>query len=310
MGNHDTMLTSRPLSGTSAERGRQVGSDRAEEFLRRHPWLVTLGRIGWVAKGAVYVLTGVLALNVGIDRFGGAAEGEEANQTGAISKIAQQPFGAALLVVLALGLFVFAAWRLACLLVPAENEASAWLSRIGFAASAIVYAVLGASAVSLARSPGDGSSNGSGEDARIERITADVLGWPAGRFLVGLGALVVLAIGIGFVWHGVTGRFEKQLEHRRVGPFSWRAVRAFGIAGWVGRGAMMGLIGWFVLRAAVTYDASEARGLDDSLRRVADHPLGQAMVLVVAVGLLVYGVFCLVSAPIVKLVAGDDRRAA
>lgn len=288
----------------------KVGSDTAEAFLHRHPWVVTVGRVGWIAKGAVYVLTGVLALKVGVDRFGGPGDGEEANQTGAISAVARQGFGPVLLGLLALGLFAFAAWRLACVLLPADNEAAAWLTRVGFAASALVYAGLGVSAMSLAWSPGSAESNDGGEDAKVERLTADVLGWPAGRVLVALVALTVIGIGIGFVWHGVTGRFERQLERRRVGPLPWRTVRALGVAGWVGRGAMMGLIGWFVLRAAVTYEASEARGLDDSLRRVADHPLGQAMVLVVSVGLLVYGAFCLVSAPIVKLVAGDDRHAA
>jgi hypothetical protein len=288
----------------------EVGSNQAEAFVRRHPWVITFGRVGWVAKGVVYTLTGLLALKVGTDQIGGSQDSEEANQSGAISEIAQQPYGQALLWLLALGLFVYVAWRLVTVALPAENDGKAWLNRIGYTVSAIVYVALGVSAVSLAQNPGKAGETGDREDAKVEQFTADVLGWTGGRLLVGLAALIVIGIGVAFAWKGIGGSFAKQVEHRPVGPFSWKVIHAMGVVGWVGRGAMMGLIGWFVLRAAVEFDASEAHGLDESLRRVSDSTLGTALVLVVAVGLIVYGAFCLVTVPTVKLVASDDRTAA
>jgi hypothetical protein len=287
-----------------------VGSDGAEAFVRRHPWVVTFGRVGWVAKGVVYALTGVLALKVGTDQIGGAQDSDEANQSGAISKIAQQQYGPALLVLLALGLFVYATWRVVTVLLPAENDGKAWLNRVGYTISAIVYVALGLVAVSLARNPGKAGEAEEREDAKVEQLTADVLGWTGGRYIVGLMALIVIGVGVAFAWKGLGGSFAKQVEHRGVGPFSWRAIHAMGVVGWVGRGAMMGLIGWFVLRAAIEFDASEAHGLDESLRRVSDSALGSVLVLVVAVGLLVYGAFCVITVPTVKLVASDDRTTA
>ena len=302
-----TPLAARPTHGTS--RGG-AGSHDAEAYVRRHPSLITLGRIGWVAKGVVYALTGVLALKVGFDQFGGAQDGEEANQSGAISKIAQQQFGPALLWLLAIGLLVYVAWRVVTILLPAENSAKAWVTRIGYGVSAAVYVALALSAISLARNPGGAGSTEGREDAKVEQFTADVLGWTGGRYLVGAIGLVVLGIGAAFAWKGLSGDFAKQVENRRVGPFSWSLIHKLGVIGWVGRGAMMGLIGWFVLRAAIEFDASEAHGLDESLRRVADSTVGQIVVLVVGVGLLVYGAFCLITSPSVKLVASDDRPAA
>lgn len=300
----NTSLKAQPSGGWAQG---DVGSDTAGAFVRRHPELVTLGRIGWVAKGIVYALTGVLAITIATNRFGGT-EGE-ANQTGAISKIAQQQYGPTLLWLLAIGLFVYSAWRLVTVALPADNDAKAWVTRIGYAVSAIVYVALGFTAISIARNPGKAGEAQQREDAKVEQLTADVLGWTGGRWLVGLVGLVVLGIGVAFAWKGIGGSFAKQVENRSVGPVPWHVIKKMGVVGWIGRGAMMGLIGWFVLRAAIEFDPSEAHGLDESLRRVADEPLGTALVLVVAIGLLVYGAFCLVTAPSVKLLAGDDKAA-
>lgn len=286
--------------------GSDIGSETAEAFVRRHPELVTFGRVGWVAKGVVYALMGLLALTLATNRFGGADD-EEANQTGAISKIAQQQYGPLLLWLLAIGLFVYSAWRLVTVALPAGTKGKAWINRVGYTVSALLYAFLGFTAISIARDPGTAGTADQREDAKVEQMTADVLGWTGGRYLVGFAGLVVLGIGAAFAWKGIGGSFAKQVERRRVGPFSWNLIEKMGVVGWIGRGAMMGLIGWFVLRAAIEYDASEAQGLDESLRRVADEPLGTALVLVVAVGLFVYGAFCLVTVPSVKLVASDDE---
>jgi len=288
-----------------------LGSDGAAAFVRRHRWVVTLGRVGWVAKGVVYALTGVLALTLATDYIGATHDSDEANQTGAVSKVAQQPFGTTLLWLLAIGLFIYAAWRIVTVVLPADNDTAAWLNRIGYTVSAIVYIGLALTAISLARQPGTAASETSQqEDATIEQFTADVLGWSGGRLLVGVLGLVVIAIGFVFAWKGISASFTKHLEKRSVGPFDWEVVKAMGRIGWVGRGVMMALIGWFLLRAAVQFDATEARGLDDSLRRVADSSVGVILVLVVAVGLLVYGAFCIITASSVKLVASDDRATA
>src|SRR5690606_21373843 len=116
--------------------------------------------------------------------------------------------------------FVYVAWRLVSVALPAESDGKAWLNRVGYTVSAIVYVALGVSAVSLARNPGKAGETGQSEDAKVERFTADVLGWTGGRLLVGLAALVVIGIGVAFAWKGIGGSFAKQVAHRPVGPFS------------------------------------------------------------------------------------------
>jgi hypothetical protein len=302
-------MTTPTLTHRGPSHDGRVGSDTAEAFLHRHPWVVGVGRVGWFAKGVVYALTGVLAMTVVADPFD--VSGGEANQTGAIAKIAQQPFGELLLWAMAIGLFVYAAWRLVTIALPADTDGHAILKRVGYAVSAFVYVVLGITAISLARQPGSsGDATTEGEDSRIGTFTADLMSRSGGRWLVGLIGLVVIGIGVYFFVKAVTRKFEQELEHRSVGPFSWEAIRTMGFVGWIGRAAMMGLIGVFLVRAAVQFDPNEARGLDDSLRRVADHSFGVVLVFVVAVGLILYGAFCMITAPTQKLIATDDRTVA
>lgn len=286
-----------------------VGSDRLEEFVDSHPGLVKIARVGWAAKGVVYLLTGLLAFTVAADPFGesGSSNGE-ADPTGAVATIAEQPFGEVLLWALAAGLFLYAAWRLMTVVLPADLDAHAVLRRVGYTVSAATYVVLGLVAVSLARSPSSSGGGGSGgsSDSRVTEITKSVMEWTGGRWLVGIAGVVVVGIGGYFAWKGISASFEKQLEHRRVGPLSWNVVRSMGRVGWIGRAVMMGLIGVFVTRAAIRFDPDEAQGLDDSLRKVADDQLGMVLVVIVAVGLTLYGAFCIVSTPIRKLVASDD----
>ena len=303
-----------PSTVTSSVGGStdDVGSDAAERFVRRHPGVVRFARVGWAAKGVVYLLTGILAFTVAANPHGQSGESaDQADTSGAVSTIAQQSYGTLLLWVMAIGLFIYAAWRIFTVLLPADLDGHAVLRRIGYSVSAATYVLLGITAISLATQPGSsGGNGGSKQDSKVTEATRSVMEWPAGRWLVGLAGLVVVGIGAYFFWKAVSASFEKELEHRQVGPFSWRVIQGMGRAGWIGRAVMMGLIGVFVTRAAVRFDPDEARGLDDSLRRVADSSLGMFFVLVVAVGLTLYGAFCVVSSPARKVVASDEDTVA
>lgn len=292
----------RQADRTASDDG-DVGSDTAERFAREHPGLVKLGRAGWVAKGAVYALTGVLAVVVALDTAArGGSTGEEANQSGAVAAIARQSGGAVLLLVIAAGLLLYAAWRFVTVLLPADNDVSAWLARAGYAVSVGTYALLAWTAVSFARRPGSSESD---EDAQVERLTRDLLGSDLGRIAVLAGGAVLVVLAVVFVWRGISAGFTSQLAPGSVGPLSHDALVAIGRVGWVGRGLMVGLIGYFVVRAAVTFDADDAQGLDGSLRKASETSLGTALVFAVAVGLIAYGLFCVLSAPRRRLVGAD-----
>jgi hypothetical protein len=124
--------------------------------------------------------------------------------------------------------------------------------------SAATYLVLAAAAVSIARHPG-GQQNT--EDSMVESFTRDLLGHSYGRVCVFAVGAVLIGVAAAFLWKAISASFTSQLAHRAVGPVSFETIVAMGRIGWVGRSAMMSLIGFFLCRAAVMFDADEAQGL-------------------------------------------------
>jgi hypothetical protein len=243
-------------------------------------------RLGLAARGVLYLIVGVLAGQVALR--GGD---EQASKTGALHEVASQPFGTALVWVLAIGLFGYALWQLAAVLVgpAADPTVRQGRDRIRAAAEAALYGGVGAVAVDIAIGAG-----GSGGD--VETWTARVLSWPGGPVLVGLAGVAVLGASLYLAREGWTGRFTDELELGRLGPGARRTVIRLGRVGRIARGVSFGLIGGLLLAAALSYDSDKAGGLDTALRTLAGQPYGRWLLALVALGLFAYGLYCLVEA--------------
>lgn len=288
----------------------ETGSHQVESLARRYPAIAAVARLGWIAKGLVYALLGVLAVPIATQSSSsgqddGGSGGGQASQSGAVARIAESSAGALVLWLLAIGLALYALWRIVTILLPAENTPKAWATRVGYGVSAIVYATLAWSALSYATSPASSSDPNSSEDARVERFTRQVMEHTGGRWLVGIVGVGVAAIGVFFIVRGVTANFRKELESRGVGPLSHETIVRLGRVGWIGRGVMMIVVGAFVTRAALHFRPDEAKGIDGSLREAAGSGVGTAIVLFVALTLIVYGAFCVISAPRQRLRGAD-----
>ena len=89
-----------------------------------------------------------------------------------------------------------------------------------------------------------------------------------------------------FVVKGLRAKFRDELEPGGVGPVSHESIVTLGRVGWVGRGIVMGLVGWFLTSAAVQFRPDEAKGIDGALREVTDSTLGALLVGFAAVALV------------------------
>ncbi len=285
-----------------------VGSDEVSDFLSEHPALVKFGRVGWVSKGIVYTLVGLLAFSIAFGEQGGTESGTEASQTGAVARIAEASYGTALLILVAAGLVLYALWRIVTIVLPAKNDAHTWMTRAGYAVSTVVYLALAWTAVSYVRRSGSAESgqSGSSEESRVDGVTNEIMSHIGGRWLVALGGLVVVGIGVYFFIRATRRPFEDDLDGGGVGPVEHRHLVLMGRVGWTGRSVMMVLIGFFLIQAAWQADAEEATGLDGALRRSVETTFGTVLVAIVAVGLIVYGVYCVVSAPRRRLAPADS----
>jgi len=271
------------------------GGNPVSRFAGDHPGIVKLAKAGWAAKGVVYFIAGVLALLIAARASGWADETaaggqEEASPAGAIKTIAESGGGTVLVLILAIGMFLYALWRIVTAFLPSgNNDAETWAKRIGYLLSAVLYGSLGLTAVRLAQSE-PSSQNGNGQ---VSDLTARVMENPAGRWLIGIVGVVVIGVGLYRARKGFEQDVNDELDMSAMSPERARWTRRLGAVGEIGRGIAMGLIGFFLVRAAIEYSADEATGVDGALRRMAEETWGVVVVALVGVGFVAYGLFCL-----------------
>ena len=105
--------------------------------------------------------------------------------------------------------------------------------------------------------------------------------------------MITIAAGLYRLVKGVRGDVTDELDLSALSPRRRRWTERLGMVGEIGRGLGIGLIGFFLLRAAVTYDAAQDTGLDGALRRLATETWGLVIVVVIGIGFTAYGLFCL-----------------
>ena len=248
-----------------------------------------LARWGLVSKGALYVLVGVIAVNVSV---GGGERVRD--RGGALSALADTTPGTVSVALLAIGLLGYAAWRFveAFLGRPLEGgEKESWWKRLGYAARGFWY--LGLFGIAASVLAGADESGGSRQE---DRLTARVMEYPLGRWLVAAVGLGILGAGVFNVWRGLGGRFRKNLKLRRMSETEDRVFTLVGAVGHLARGIVFGLIGFFLVRAAWQYDPNEAVGLDGALAKLLRQDYGDTLLGLVASGLIAYGLYCFVEA--------------
>jgi hypothetical protein len=245
--------------------------------------LAWLARAGFVARGLNYGLIGVLALQLAwSDRSSHAA-----NQQGALETVVQQPLGHVLLVLVAVGLAGYSAWRFvraAGFVGPEGGREDSLLDQVVAGGSGFFYGGLCALAVSILV----GHSHGSGN---AHHTAAGVLGWPAGRYLVAFAGVVLLVVAVGQIWKAASTDFVDDEKTEEMSTLVRRWLVAIGVLGYLARMVVFGLIGYFLLDAAIDFDPKKAVGVDGALRRVQHAPYGPALLTVVAVGLIVFALY-------------------
>jgi hypothetical protein len=254
------------------------------------PWMEGLARAGLVAKGLTYCIVAALAINVAV-----SGRGQIEDRPGALHEVAQSSLGRILLAALAVGLAGYAIWRFAQALLGRTletGEHEGVLKRIGIAARGALYAWLAFVCAELVFEA-DGQA-GQGKDEK--ELTARVLDWPLGRWIVAAVGIAVLAAGVYNLYRALSQKFRKDLKEGQMGGEERRWYTVIGVIGHTARGVVFMLAGFFIARAAWEYDPKEAIGVDGALAKLANAEYGPFLLGAVAAGLFAYGLFCLVQA--------------
>jgi hypothetical protein len=244
-----------------------------------------LARLGFAAKGFLYGVVGFMALLAAV-----GAGGRITDSNGALRAIVSQPFGHAMLLILAIGLFGYAAWRTLEGVVDRDGRGTdlkGLAVRASYVARGLLHAYLGWKVFQLYRGISVGGRNSE------DRIVAETFTWPLGKWMVILSGLGLMGFAVYQLVRSATGQLGKSFKVERLRRDLGVWAVAICRAGIGARGVVFGIVGWYLIQAGITESSSKTAGSAEAIRVVASwpEPVGSWLLAGVAAGLLAYGVF-------------------
>ncbi|TMR04742.1 DUF1206 domain-containing protein [Actinomadura soli] len=247
-----------------------------------HPWFHRLTRTGLAARGIIYLLIGLLAAQIGMGNGKG-----EADQKGALATVVGTPGGTVALWLIVVGFAGLALWQYAEARYgqPVPDGHKAHNRLVSFTRGLLYTAsLIGALAFALGH-------QGGSTDQRSQAFTAKVMAEPGGRWVVLAIAAGFLIVGAAIIYTGARREFLQELKTGQIHARARQAVTVLGLLGNCARGLVFSGVGVFLGYAAITFDPGKAKGLDGTLRESAHTPAGPWLLVAVAVGLAIFGVY-------------------
>lgn len=249
-----------------------------------------LAKLGFAARGVVYILVGWFAVDAAL------RGGEVADNQGAIGSMADEAFGPVLLAIIAAGLLGYAVWRLTEAAANPEQigrDVKGSLKRIGHVVSGIAHLVLAWTAAKLALKTGSRDAAVSPGDESARDWTALLLDQPAGRLLVGAVAIGVLVAAFQQGQKAWRGDFIRDLRGDAPAP---GYVCTMGRIGYGARALVFLIVAGLFGLAAWSAHASDAGGVADALEKLQSQPGGKWLLALTGLGLALFGAYSLIEA--------------
>ena len=267
------------MTASGGGKAEQVGDSEA---------LKALARAGLIAYGVVHLLIGWLALQLAW----GAGASRNADLSGALGTVSDQPVGKILLWLVVVGLVALGLWQASEAVWGYRNREGLKRVRMQVTSAilAVFYAALGVSSALVALGSRSSSSHSQQE------ATTGVLAWPGGRVIVVVTALIIVCVGLVDVVKGVRMSFSEEIDTSSMSPAARKGVERLGQVGYVVKGLGLGLMGGLLGFATLTFDRQKAPGLDGTLQTILTQPFGRLLLSVMAAGFLAFGLFAMLQA--------------
>jgi hypothetical protein len=256
--------------------------------------LERLERLGYLARGVLYFVMGLLALGVAL----GVGGGQTTDLSGSLVFLIGNAYGKVLLVVVAIGLAAYSIWGFVrAIFDPLHrgNDPSGYVARLGFVTSALSYGAIVIFALQILA----GSAGDSGDST--QKTIASVLTHPAGGWLTILIGLVAAGIGVGQFVEAYRATFQRDLKGAEMSSSVRDIAVWLGRYGMFARGVIFLVVGWFVIQAGIHHDPSQAQGFGGAFLFLLGQPFGRLLMGVVASGFVALGFHSFVCARWVRL---------
>jgi hypothetical protein len=263
-----------------------------------NPLLELLERVGYGARGALYIVMGVLAFRIAA----GTAGGQATDLTGSLVFLIGNPFGKFVLIAMIVGLAAYSLWGFVRAIydpLHRGRDAKGVMARLGFVSSAVSYAAIALFALGVLL----GSGAAAGDSTQKSATT--LLAHPYGGPLTIIVGLVAFGIGIGQFVEAYRATFAADLKGAEMGESMRKVAVALGRFGMAARGVSFLVIGWFLVLAGIHDNAAYAHGFGGAFLFLLAEPFGKVLVGIVALGFVALGLHSFACARWVKLMGSS-----
>ncbi len=253
------------------------------------PLMEAMTRLGYGVRGLIYIIMGLLAVKVAFGKGGSLASPQEA-----IAAIGKQPGGMILLWVVLLGIICYSTWGIVrAVFDPLHkgHDLKGLVARFGFLVSAFGFAILALPTYGIITGASK-TSNGS----QTEKLITSIMAMPGGRWVIGILGLAVMAGGLYQIYLGFSAHFERQFQIYALTSKQVKLVTNIGRFGTSARGVVFALVGGLFCMAAYQFNPSQPVGMDAALATLMHQPYGIWLLGLIAVGLVAFGGYSMLSA--------------
>jgi len=253
-----------------------------------NPLMETLMRAGYIVRGLVYGIIGLLALQVAM-----GAGGSLDDPQGAIVAMGKTPLGSIVLYGILAGLIGYALWgfiRAVADPLHKGSDAKGIALRIGYAVSGVSYLLLALATYGLITGAGSAARNGA-QTTQTQQAAANILSNSWGPVAVAIAGIVVIVVGAIQVFQGVKSTFDKQFDPYALTPYQRTWIDRLGRFGTAARGIVFAMIGFFLFSAGYQHNANQAQGIDGVLSALLHQSFGPWLLGIVALGLIAFGIY-------------------
>ena len=242
-----------------------------------------VARVGYVARGVVYLVIGYFAFKAAY------STGQTMDSKDAVRTIFFSTGGFALMLVLVVALAAFVVWRVLQAGLDLDHhgtDAKGLAVRAGLLGSAFSYGALAVFALLLvigSRSEGGGL---------LDKALARAFAAGYGQILTYAIAALVAGVGAAHIAKGIKAGFEKYMRL----PEGQRWMKVIFQAGLIARGLTFLLLAFLLVTGAASYAQGDKPGLETALNAMVGWSFGWAFLAATGLGLAAFGVYALAQA--------------
>lgn len=276
------------MTATSEVKRRSRQAAKGVRKAAGNRWVENTARLGYVIRGILYGLMGVLAVGYAIGTSAGATD-----LRGGLVLLAGNQLRSVVLGVAVVGLSSYSLWGfIRAVYDPLKRGAdtAGVAARLGFAWSGLNYGALAIFALGFALNPsGDGSGS-------MQAGVSAMLSAPAGRAVTVVAGVIGIAAGLGQFLDAYKATFRKDFKRNQMNRAERVVADNLGRLGMFSRGVVFTMLGWFVVIAGFTHDSGRSKGMAATFQTIAAQPFGRYILVIVATGFVALGVHSILAA--------------